>query len=716
MSNFIDLFKSFLNGYFEVRNDLREKDVIEKRFGLKSSKIYTLDELGILHNGISRERVRQIEAKAIKNLSTLINGNELKKCNYICDSLLTTEYIKLSKFIVDQEVILMDELITFSNSGINDIRHLNLVTKIMGINSTLSPNHDCNILISSNLDKGVFKKELKKVFEFLRQHIVYISKDELLIEMKKKRRNFDHNYILLALNSLKLEKMIVHDDELLAISIDDSFSAGDIGYRILFKNRHPMEISDIYMEFNKIIQSKNLSTSKSIRNLTNQMATHNKIVNIGAKQWALKDWNHDKKFIKDIIKEAFHNSGKHLSKEEIISFVNKTIPHIKSQTIISYLSYDDFLKIDGDFYILKEWKSKYTDKIIKTRRRRNFDELLLATFTYYDKENLTTDEIWNYIKVNFDSPKYYLKSYLEKRKYLYHEIKEDIDCWTRKSNYKEILKSKRGNKIKSINELATQYLYENNGSMALYDLVHFLVKEHGYNEKTCYQALSNNQTVEKFSNNNIMMISVLDKKNLNVSLIKVSELEFEEFLMKSQAEESCYDFKQGFLNLSEKREFDKKSFEKIMKNICAMANHGTGITGRLFIGICDSENDTLRVEKLDNIEIVRKNGNGIAGLQREAVILGIDLEKYQNYVLNKINDSMIPQKLKTHIKSNLGFIHYKNRYIMMIEVKCIDGPSLYNDTELYIRKGPNLEYIENNNPELQHVYRRCFQPNYSNQM
>ena len=44
------------------------KDVIEKRFGLKSSKIYTLDELGILHNGISRERVRQIEARLLQKI------------------------------------------------------------------------------------------------------------------------------------------------------------------------------------------------------------------------------------------------------------------------------------------------------------------------------------------------------------------------------------------------------------------------------------------------------------------------------------------------------------------------------------------------------------------------------------------------------------------------------------------------------------------------
>ncbi|GAU79062.1 RNA-binding domain-containing protein [Fusibacter sp. 3D3] len=340
---------------------------------------------------------------------------------------------------------------------------------------------------------------------------------------------------------------------------------------------------------------------------------------------------------------------------------------------------------------LKEWKSKYTENIINSRRRRNFDDLLLSTYTYYNQETLSTDDIWNYIKVNFDSPKYYLKIYLEKRAYLYHEAIDDTDYWTKKANYLEIIESSRGNKINNINKLAVSYLNDNGGSMVLKDLINVLVNQHKYHEKTCYQTLSNNKQVKKFPKDNVMLISILENKFTNVSLINVSEQEFEEFLMKSKAEESKYDFKQGFLNLSDDRSFNAKSFEKIMKNICAMANHGFGHTGRLFIGICDTENDTLRVEQLDKIDIIRLNGVGVAGLEREAVHLGYDLEKYQNFILSKIENSKLPLKLKNHLKSNVGFIHYKNKYIMMIEVNCTDGPSLYNETELYIRKGPNVD-------------------------
>ena len=47
--------------------DERERGVLEMRFGLKDGKIYTLEEVGE-HFGITRERVRQIESKALRKL------------------------------------------------------------------------------------------------------------------------------------------------------------------------------------------------------------------------------------------------------------------------------------------------------------------------------------------------------------------------------------------------------------------------------------------------------------------------------------------------------------------------------------------------------------------------------------------------------------------------------------------------------------------------
>ena len=45
----------------------REKSVLEMRFGLNEDKIYTLEEVGN-HFGVTRERIRQIESKALRKL------------------------------------------------------------------------------------------------------------------------------------------------------------------------------------------------------------------------------------------------------------------------------------------------------------------------------------------------------------------------------------------------------------------------------------------------------------------------------------------------------------------------------------------------------------------------------------------------------------------------------------------------------------------------
>ncbi len=70
------LLKEQLNQVLSTLSD-REKRVVEERFGLRDGKPKTLEEVGKMF-AVTRERIRQIEAKALRKLRHPSRGNKLR--------------------------------------------------------------------------------------------------------------------------------------------------------------------------------------------------------------------------------------------------------------------------------------------------------------------------------------------------------------------------------------------------------------------------------------------------------------------------------------------------------------------------------------------------------------------------------------------------------------------------------------------------------------
>ena len=55
----------------------REEEILKMRFGINNEETYTLDQIG-KHFSLTRERIRQIEKKALQKLGNSHNGSALR--------------------------------------------------------------------------------------------------------------------------------------------------------------------------------------------------------------------------------------------------------------------------------------------------------------------------------------------------------------------------------------------------------------------------------------------------------------------------------------------------------------------------------------------------------------------------------------------------------------------------------------------------------------
>lgn len=329
----------------------RSKDVISRRFGLKSGKKETLDAIGQGYS-ITRERVRQIEEVALKQMRAhLESGFDKTTAPYLATARATLE---------DHGGTLKDEQLfgevfgdTKDKSAIaglvfilsldDQLKHYNETDNLHGF-WTISDKHAENSTKAVASLVGAFEKSQEPVHE-----------NNLLGFYKKSSPNFSNVSPKIFGASLNLSKdigkSIFNEVGLVDWSNIKPRGVRDKAFLVLKRNGKPQHFRDI----TKLINLANFSNRKAnVQTVHNELIKDKRFVLIGRGTYGLAEWGYKAGTVKDVLVDLIRSSGKSLAKAELVSQV---LSHrlVKENTILLNLQDSKvFKKTENGSYTLRE--------------------------------------------------------------------------------------------------------------------------------------------------------------------------------------------------------------------------------------------------------------------------------------------------------------------------------------------------------------------------
>ncbi|MCK5460822.1 hypothetical protein KAI58_02465 [Candidatus Gracilibacteria bacterium] len=290
----------------------KERDVIQRRFSLDGRKKETLDGIGKGYQ-ITRERVRQIEAVALKKLARISMDPSMRKIHDLAFGILSSHGCVMSE----------DHLISEMLKNM-------LETKNIDVNA---------MKLAMRVSNQMIKQEKNQFFRAF-----WRTSEMKLLEVK--------NCIKAVQKSMQ-KKKVVMDVNTLASVLAENFSAEiiasvlhiDWGFKetedgwgltswrhinprsikdkvmIIFKDTgKPMHFTDIVNHVLKGFSAKKMVTHQAIHN---ELIRHDDFVLVGRGIYALNEWGLPSGTVCDLIKSVLEENGGPMKRQEIITAVLK---------------------------------------------------------------------------------------------------------------------------------------------------------------------------------------------------------------------------------------------------------------------------------------------------------------------------------------------------------------------------------------------------------
>lgn len=320
----------------------RTRDIVVNRYGLDKENRMTLEAIGKNYD-ITRERVRQIENFA---LSTIKKSKEFKEHLFVFEELRKT--IKELGTVVSEEHLMR----TISRDPVVQ-NHINFYLTLGEefkkhkeddtFKSHFSIDDKSAEHVREALNKlygSITEEDLVKEEEVFERFVAHLS--DVLGEYKE---NKDIIYRYLAISKVIGKNQLSEWGRTSSPHIK-ARGIKDYAYLIMRKRGEPMHFKEVASEINKTFGKK-----AHVATCHNELIKDPRFILVGRGMYGLKDWGHTGGVVRDVIKEVLKESGRPLSKEEIIKRVLAKRMVKPNTVLVNLQNSRHFRKVAGEYTI-----------------------------------------------------------------------------------------------------------------------------------------------------------------------------------------------------------------------------------------------------------------------------------------------------------------------------------------------------------------------------
>ncbi|MDQ3018812.1 MAG: hypothetical protein M3Q64_03005 [bacterium] len=330
----------------------REQTILAKRYGLKGEELQTLKTVGE-EQGLTRERVRQIEKDLLKNLKRGVQ--ELESFTTARDLLLNT---------VTEHGGIMSEKTLLDYLGIDSEQEANAIKFLLNLVIELEE-HEEDKHIKQSWHRLGFDKEFLREFitttkDLLENHGKPLHTDEFIGKFKKSEfhKKYESQLTPRVIINFLNTAAGVHKNPFGEFGLHHwneihPKDVGDKAYLVMKHHGKPEHYSAITDLINHHSLDKRTAYKETVHN---KLIKDKRFVLVGRGMYALAEWGYKPGVVSDIIVSVLKDGAKPLSREEIIEAVLLR-RMVKKNTILVGLSNKKlFKKVGKNLYTLAESK------------------------------------------------------------------------------------------------------------------------------------------------------------------------------------------------------------------------------------------------------------------------------------------------------------------------------------------------------------------------